>query len=551
MLRMRMTLAFLAIAGLAGLPACSSDSSGPETTPTAAHGTISGVVAAEGSTLEGVTVSLGNKSVTTNQDGWFALTDLATAQDAVVGFELDGYLPTFRTVNVLANQTTHLPSVDMLAADLVVLDAATGGDATTLGGLAGVSFPANAFVTSTGAAYSGDVNVELAAAMPTGADFYDVFPGAFEGEAEGGGIVPFISFGFMGVDLTDDTRGAPLQLADGVTATLSLEIPAGFALAAPDTIPMWYFDEARGVWVEEGEAVKDGAAYVTQVEHLSIWNWDLPITEICQVGGQVQDMDGHPVPDARVISQGLGCTFADEAYTDAGGNFTVRTIKECTAAFTALKGAYASAPAQMDIGTDDTADLPDPLVLSVPAFSITLVWGENPEDLDSHLLIPMTWDAGYDYFHISYYNMGTLVEDPYTALDTDDTESFGPEIIGGTKLYPGKYSYFVHHYSGDGTIGNSPARVTLELGNYYRTWQASNASGSFHPGGFYYNENTQTEYQDYWHVFDFTVGPQGTVNVTSINQAVVSSYDQDGPWNGWDANIFEEFKKSAEGRAKK
>lgn len=545
---MRWVLVLALLTALLGLPACSSDdsSSGPGTTP-ANRGTVSGIVAASGFPLEGVVVAIGGKTVTTNEDGWFAVTDLAVADNAVIGFALAGYLPTFRTVAILANETTHLPDVALLTADTVVLDAATGGSASTLGGLATASFPANAFATAAGGAYTGDVNVDLSAALPSSSDFYDVFPGDFEGEATGGGTVPIVSFGFMGVELTDDSRGAPLQLADGVTAALSLALPN----TGSSTIPMWWFDEARGVWVEEGEAVWNGSAYVAEVSHLSIWNWDLPVTEICQVTGQVQDMDGHPVPDARVISQGLGCTFADDVYTDAGGNFSVRAIKDCSASFVAMRGTYSSAPAQADIGTDDTQALPEPLVLSVPAFSITLVWGENPEDLDSHLLIPMTWDAGYDYFHISYHNMGTLVTDPYTILDTDDTTSFGPEIVGGTKLYAGKYSYFVHHYSGDGTVSGSPARVTLEVGNYYRTWDASTASGSFHDGGYYYDDNTQTEYQDYWHVFDFTVGSQGTVSVTSVNRAVVSSYDEDGPWNGWDATIYDTYKRAAAGQGKK
>lgn len=534
----RTFLSLMLIGLLALIPACSSDDggTGPGETP-ADVGTVSGVVSSGRAPLEGVTVSIGSQDTVTNQDGWFALTDVPAQQDAVVEFVLADFMSAFRRVDVTTNQTSHLPNVSLIPTETVLLSAAAGGEAATGDGDGSATFPAGAFETAAGDPYDGNVEIEITAALPDDADFFEVFPGAFEGETAGGETVPFVSYGFMGVNPFTEGRGEPLQLADGVSAELSIRVSEETARAAPDTIPMWWFDEDRGVWVEEGRAIKVGNEFVTEVEHFTIWNWDLPVTEICMVSGQVQDQDGDPVPDARVFSQGVGCTFADETMTDAGGNFTIRSIKECSGEFWAMKGTLASAPLGDDIGAEDTQDLPEPLVLDVPAFSITLVWGLDPDDLDSHLLIPMTWDTQYDYYHIYYSNMGWIGGDPYTALNTDDTSSFGPEIITGTRLYPGTYSYFVHHYSGLGTIASSPTSVTLEVGNYYRTWTGSSASGGFHDGGVYIEDSTY--YEDYWHVFDMVVDAQGNVSVQSVNEAVVSSDDEDGPWNGWGVDISE------------
>jgi hypothetical protein len=449
-----------------------------------------------------------------------------------------GHLSTYRNVDVMSGQTVHLPDVALQTADMVLLDADTGGTAATSGGRA--DFPAAAFVTGSGAAYSGNVEVEISAALPGDSDFFDVFPGAFEGETEGGETVPFISYGFMGIEMFSEGRGEPLELADGVSAELAISLPPTAARAAPDSIPMWWFDTDRGVWVEDGMAYKVGNEFVTEVEHFTIWNWDLPVTDIAWVSGSVQDGEGEPVEGARVFSQGLGCTFMDDAYTDAGGLFRIRVIKECMAQFWALKGRFASQIEELEVTNETEQDLPAPLVLTVPAFSITLSWGLEPDDLDSHLLIPMAWNAEYDFYHLYYSTDGNMFEDPYTALDTDDTSSYGPEIISGTRLYnsngrlaAGSYSYFVHHYSGYDDMGLSPAQVTLEVGNYYNTWLASTASGEFSGSN-----------SDWWHVFNFTVSENGSVSVQPVNQAVVTE-GGNAPWSEEGFDIWGDWFRGA------
>ncbi len=54
------------------------------------------------------------------------------------------------------------------------------------------------------------------------------------------------------VELTG-TSGELLQIATGKKATLTLSIPSSLAASAPATIPLWFFDEAKGLWKEEAE----------------------------------------------------------------------------------------------------------------------------------------------------------------------------------------------------------------------------------------------------------------------------------------------------------
>ncbi|MBM4117595.1 hypothetical protein FJ251_07580 [bacterium] len=521
--------------------ACSDDDKPMAPNDESAVGSVSGVVTeAQGYALEGVTVTLGGRTAPTNEDGWFVFTDVPAAANAVLGLAMEGYFSAYRRVDILAGDTTHLPSVELLPVAEQNIDAAAGGSASTADGDGTASFPANALVTAAGAPYAGTASVQLAAALPEDDYFYNAFPGDFEGEAAGGGTVPFVSYGFMGVALRG-AAGEALFLANGAQAELSLRMPSGALRFAQATIPMWYFDQERGVWVEEGEATLVGDTYVGQVQQVGIWNWDLPTTDICQVTGQVQNDAGQPVVGARVYSQGIDCAFADQVYSGADGSFSVRAIKECSAALQAIRGSIASQSETLAVGSENTQALPNPLVLDSPAFSITLSWGAEPEDLDSHLLIPMTWNPTYDFYHICYFSEGSLAADPYTNLNTDATDGFGPEIVSGTKLYPGTYSYYVHHYGGLTTIAASPTRVTLQASGIYRTWNANTASGTFHDGGGYDDEGSY--YEDYWHVFDLVVSAQGELSVVSRNRVVVDSGE--GPWWTAGVTIFEESLRSA------
>lgn len=89
---------------------------------------------------------------------------------------------------------------------------------------------------------------------------------------------------------------------------------------------------------------------------------------------------------------------------------------------------------------------------------ITLTWGENPADLDSHI-----WTPAIDtvVHHIYFANRGSSTGVPYVDLDVDDVTSYGPEHITVYSAYPGDYTYAVYHFSGTGDITTSGAEVGI------------------------------------------------------------------------------------------
>lgn len=105
--------------------------------------------------------------------------------------------------------------------------------------------------------------------------------------------------------------------------------------------------------------------------------------------------------------------------------------------------------------------------LTVDQIRIVLRWGEQPRDLDSHLVGPSTTGGRFHtyYSNKTYYADSTRMAD----LDLDDVTSYGPETTTIYQMTPGIYTFLVHDYtnrnsSSSTAMGNSGAYVRVYLG---------------------------------------------------------------------------------------
>jgi len=111
-----------------------------------------------------------------------------------------------------------------------------------------------------------------------------------------------------------------LQIATGKKATLTLSIPSSLTATAPATIPLWYFDETKGLWKEEGSATKTGNTYVGDVSHFSYWNCDFPFPNRVQFDCTLVDANGNPLPGLDVwINYPSGQTTGCHGTTNENG----------------------------------------------------------------------------------------------------------------------------------------------------------------------------------------------------------------------------------------
>ena len=177
------------------------------------------------------------------------------------------------------------------------------------------------------------------------------------------------------------------------------------------------------------------------------------------------DVSGH-VRDAQTGEplEGVTVTYGGYATVTDEEGFYKFTVKKGTEDMSFSKEDYITVHKYGVTAECDKTIVRDAVLtrkLEDDQFRAVLTWGSTPKDLDSHLVGP-------DY-HVYYQaKTGTNAE-----LDTDDTDSYGPETVT-FKIEPGgTYRYYVYDYT-NGTdenvlicsdLARSGATVAVYQGN--------------------------------------------------------------------------------------
>ena len=213
-----------------------------------------------------------------------------------------------------------------------------------------VSLSANVLVTESGGAASGQATARVTV-LDASKD-PSVMPGDMEQwNADTGEAEPIESFGAMNVEFTG-ANGNRLNLASGKQANISIPLASGRRPEdAPKTIPLYYWSDATGYWVEEGTAMlertADGKwAYTGSVGHFSTWNADV-LYESITMKGCVQDQQGKPVKNAEVIARGKDYVGSSKATTDVDGQFEMAVRPDSELELSAAVDGSVYSDAQM------------------------------------------------------------------------------------------------------------------------------------------------------------------------------------------------------------
>lgn len=271
-----------------------------------------------GAPIIGADIKSGSKTTQTDNDGYFEIADADVVKGTgVVTAEETGYFKGIRTWIAEADNKQFV-RIKLLPKTIAgTFSAEDGGEVSLNNGLK-LSFPSNAIVEEeTGTVYNGQVEVALQWIDPTANDLSEMMPGDLRAIDADGYMQGLITYGMVAAELTSPD-GKKLQIAEGKTAEMRTPIEADLAANAPNEMPLWYFDEAKGLWIEEGKTTRSGNEYVGNVSHFSFWNCDVPYAFV-YMQCRLVDASGNPLAGYNVnIRDNSNNRFA-HSYTNQDG----------------------------------------------------------------------------------------------------------------------------------------------------------------------------------------------------------------------------------------
>lgn len=278
---------------------------------------VEGVVTdVKGNPLASVAISSGESQAMTNDMGLFTFERIASANGRFVfTFKKDGYFTITRSGVFSKELSMQVVMQSKNNASNVVSTSfsATSDNALKADGME-VAIPASSLVTANGTDYTGTVNADMLYLSPDNENFTTMMPGGdMAAVRTDRSDATLVSYGMVEVSLTDNS-GNPLQMKAGSQSEMTFPIPESMKDNPPATIPLWYFNEEAGVWIEEGTATLQGNVYIGNVSHFSWHNLDVP-EERVTIKGRVTDCKGRPVSRLLVtVDQTSDITSSDGSY---------------------------------------------------------------------------------------------------------------------------------------------------------------------------------------------------------------------------------------------
>ncbi|WP_299554098.1 hypothetical protein [Seonamhaeicola sp.] len=241
---------------------------------------IGNVIDSNQNPIENATISIGNDNVLTDEHGVFIIKDAQVNERfAYIKAEKDGYIHGSRSLT----PSNGVNKVTIMLLEETVAGSTTSGTEETISIANGASVSLEGdYIKEDGSPYSGSLDVIIHHLDPTDETVELQMPGMLYAENEDNEERMLQTLGMLAVELRG-SGGEDLNIAEGSSAEIKIPVDASLLSMAPNTIPLWYFDEDKGYWIEEGEATLVGNHYIGTVAHFSFWNCDIPAeaTNLC------------------------------------------------------------------------------------------------------------------------------------------------------------------------------------------------------------------------------------------------------------------------------
>ncbi len=272
--------------------------------------------------ISSATVTIEGQSLVTNSDGRFTLNNVTVKQNfAYFRVQKAGYLDGSRVA--ITHEGNNHVVIMMLEKELTATIQTGVVSNVTLPNSSNITFD-GAFMYENGTAYNGEVNVYVQHLDAADPNVFVKMPGNLLGERTDGSISGMETYGMVNVELYG-ANNEKLQIAQGHKAVVTLPIAPNQLDTAPNQIPLWYFNDATGLWVEEGFSVRSGNKYVGEVAHFTWWNNDYAYV-VATLNVHVKNFDNTNVQGVRItITRQAGSTgdvLMDLGFTGANGRLS-------------------------------------------------------------------------------------------------------------------------------------------------------------------------------------------------------------------------------------
>ena len=285
----------------------------------------------------------------TSRDGKYTVQVRVKPGRLIVTANATGFAPQSIIVDV-SDGSRKIADLSMIPVQVTQPFSPENNAAIQVDGQTVVSLSANVLMTDSGGAASGQATARVTV-LDASKD-PSVMPGDLEQwNADTGEAEPIESFGAMNVEFTGG-NGSRLNLAIGKQANISIPLASGRRPEdSPKSIPLYYWSDATGYWVEEGTAMlertADGKwAYTGSVGHFSTWNADV-LYESITMKGCVQDQQGKPVKNVEVTAHGKDYIGSSKATTDVDGRFEIEVRPDSELELSAAADGSVYSDAQM------------------------------------------------------------------------------------------------------------------------------------------------------------------------------------------------------------
>ncbi|MBC7777106.1 MAG: hypothetical protein H7246_16860, partial [Phycisphaerae bacterium] len=256
----------------------------------------------------------------TDKNGVFRLKPMRLpAMHSMVTVSKSGYFEISRPY-IVEDEALQTITIQLLAKAYAGSVSTSAGGVVNVNGGPKLSFPANAVTDANGNVYNGQIFVYARYLDPSDPNLGLFVPGDMTAENAADEEVFLSTYGMIGVEL-ETGNGQKLKVAPGKEVELRMPILASQLASAPASIPLWYYDLAKGHWQEDGSAQKVGNEYVGKVTHFSFFNCDAPFP-LTQLHGKIYlENTSQPLANALIRITLIATGASSFGYTNGDGGF--------------------------------------------------------------------------------------------------------------------------------------------------------------------------------------------------------------------------------------